>query len=67
MEGFKKEMESRVNHFLKESNVGETAMAAYTQMVQDEVDSLRRQGEEMQGLMKERMMTVETGLSRFKH
>jgi hypothetical protein len=67
MEGFKREMDARVTKFLKDSNVGETAMAAYTQMVQDEVDSLRRQGEEMQGLMKERLLTVETGLARFKH
>jgi hypothetical protein len=67
MEGFKREMESRVNRFLKDSNVGETAMAAYTQMVQDEVDSLRRQGEEMQGIVKERLLAVETALNRFKN
>jgi len=59
VDGFKQTLEARISKFLDQSQVGENSMAHYTQMVHDEVDSLRKQGEDMQMILKERVLTLE--------
>ena len=42
VDGFKQTMEARISKFLDQSQGGENTIAHFTQMVHDEVDSIRK-------------------------
>ena len=52
-------MEARIGKFINQSQGGENTISHFTQMMHDEVDSIRKQGEDMQMLMKERVIAIE--------
>ena len=66
-DGFKLTMEARIGKFVDHSKAEESTLSHFTQMINDEVDSLRKQHDSIQLLLRERVLTLESQLGRFKN